>query len=422
MAGGTSCSGRFETQTVGAAVKAAERLNADCRNHGFDHEALRGAMLAEGDEWFDLTTERCPHIFSQTPVFVAAEHLQQMRAVISAIDRVVHLPGWRPESIRSDSSARGVFFGYDFHVNAHGAHLIEINTNAGGGFLNALLINSQHAAELPGRNVCSADPEKAFTAMFENEWRLSYQDAPLKSIAIVDENPQQQYLYPEFLLAKRMFALAGLEVYIVDPSELTSDGTNLHVGAQRVDLVYNRLTDFSLQHNPVLRHAHAQGTVVLTPDVEHYERYADKRNLVRLSDSSGLRLLGADEEDIALLRERIPQTLMVSPEAESALWADRRKFFFKPVSGYGSKGAYRGDKLTKRVFAEIIASEYVAQTLAVPGERSVCIDDEVVSLKYDLRCYVYDGQIQLIGARLYQGQTTNFRTPGGGFALVRVVE
>jgi hypothetical protein len=33
---------------------------------------------------------------------------------------------------------------------------------------------------------------------------------------------------------------------------------------------------------------------------------------------------------------------------------------------------------------------------------------------------VYEGQVQLVMARLYQGQTTNFRTVGGGFALVRV--
>ena len=108
---------------------------------------------------------------------------------------------------------------------------------------------------------------------------------------------------------------------------------------------------------------------------------------------------------------------------EEMLWAERKQWFFKPNSGYASKGAYRGEKLTKRVFAEILHGDYVAQKLAVPGERSVCVDDaEPVSLKYDVRCYVYDGQVQLVAARLYQGQTTNFRTPGGGFALVRVVE
>src|SRR3989338_11218058 len=107
---------------------------------------------------------------------------------------------------------------------------------------------------------------------------------------------------------------------------------------------------------------------------------------------------------------------------KSTLWADRKQWFFKPNSGYGSKGAYRGEKLTRRVFAEILQSGYVAQHMAAPGERSVCVNDgESVPLKYDMRCYVYDGQVQLVAARLYQGQTTNFRTPGGGFAPVYLV-
>ncbi len=44
-----------------------------------------------------------------------------------------------------------------------------------------------------------------------------------------------------------------------------------------------------------------------------------------------------------------------------------------------------------------------------------------MDLKVDLRNYVYRGRVQLIAARLYQGQTTNFRTPGGGFAPVLTV-
>jgi hypothetical protein len=35
-----------------------------------------------------------------------------------------------------------------------------------------------------------------------------------------------------------------------------------------------------------------------------------------------------------------------------------------------------------------------------------------------LRCYVYDARVLSVAARLYRGQTTNFRTPGGGFAAV----
>ena len=97
--------------------------------------------------------------------------------------------------------------------------------------------------------------------------------------------------------------------------------------------------------------------------------------------------------------------------------------FFKPGNGYGGKGAYRGGNITRRVFGEIMQGNYVAQKLAVPGERAVYVQDaEMMQLKYDVRCYVYDGQIQIVAARLYQGQTTNFRMPGGGFALVHVVE
>jgi hypothetical protein len=119
----------------------------------------------------------------------------------------------------------------------------------------------------------------------------------------------------------------------------------------------------------------------------------------------------------------VPQTKQVRAEDADHWWAERKQWFFKPLSGYGGKGAYRGDKLTKRVFEEIMQSDYVAQRLAVPGERRVCLDGaEPQLLKFDVRCYVYAGQIQLVAARLYQGQTTNFRTPGGGFALVRVVE
>ncbi len=103
------------------------------------------------------------------------------------------------------------------------------------------------------------------------------------------------------------------------------------------------------------------------------------------------------------------------------LWASRKQLFFKPAKGYGSKAAYRGDKLTKRVFNDIINSDYVAQALVQPSQRRVEIDHEFVDFKLDLRHYVYKAHTQLVSARLYQGQTTNFRTPGGGFAVVRVV-
>ena len=53
-----------------------------------------------------------------------------------------------------------------------------------------------------------------------------------------------------------------------------------------------------------------------------------------------------------------------------------------------------------------------------PGGRVISDQEPAQSLKFDLRDYVYDGRVQWVAARLYQGQTTNFRTPGGGFAPV----
>ena len=59
-----------------------------------------------------------------------------------------------------------------------------------------------------------------------------------------------------------------------------------------------------------------------------------------------------------------------------------------------------------------------AQQLAPPGERLRSRPEGPQVFKVDVRVYAYDGAIQLLAARLYQGQTTNFRTAGGGFSPV----
>jgi hypothetical protein len=399
----------------------AAKLNSDCHSATIDKAALDSALRSQGEVFFQRVVEHCPHLFSAVPVFVSEIQLQRMRDVIASVERVVKLSGWL-SGAPAQPDCLGVFYGYDFHLNEQGAHLIEINTNAGGGFLNALLIDSQRDAGLPGKAVAVENLEQDFLAMFHNEWRLARGDAPLKAIAIVDEQPEAQYLYPEFMLAQAMLERTGIAAYIADPLALQARDDGLYLDGNKIDLVYNRLTDFSLQQHSALRQAYLEGHVVLTPSPAHYARYADKRNLARLSDADGLRALGASETDIAILQAGVPHTIAVRPDMEDKLWQERKSLFFKPNSGYGSKGAYRGEKLTKRVFGEILQSDYVAQRLAPPGERAVCVNQaEAVLLKYDVRCYVYDGQIQLVAARLYQGQTTNFRTPGGGFAIVRLV-
>ena len=70
------------------------------------------------------------------------------------------------------------------------------------------------------------------------------------------------------------------------------------------------------------------------------------------------------------------------------------------------------------VWDGIFAGGYVAQALVPPTERVAEVDGATARLKFDLRAYVYSDCVQLLAARLYSGQTTNMRTPGGGFAPV----
>ncbi len=366
------------------------------------------------------------NLFSGIVILITPQQMALMREVIAAIERVVALPAWQQQMLgeaygQYTPANPGVFFGYDFHLNEEGAHLIEINTNAGGAFLGALFEQSQRDAALPGMSLATDNPEQVFVDMFRHEWQLQRGMIPMHSIAIVDEAPQSQYFYPEFMLAREMFEQAGINAFIVDPAEFRANDDGLYLGDIKIDLVYNRLTDFSLARFPALLNAYRQNQLVLTPHPHAYTLYADKRNLAVLTDAERLRALGADETTIDTLQQGIPQTRLVDEADAEQWWKARKDWFFKPATGYGGKGSYRGDKLTQRVFGEIVQGGYVAQRKAMPGEVMVKMGDaDPEAFKYDVRCYVYEGQVQLVIARLYQGQTTNFRTSGGGFALVRV--
>ena len=415
---------------------AAVLLNRGCVCRSLDHGRLRQALEGgesgspgSGGVSYDELLATRPNIFSDTMVFVAEAHLQRMAELIDAIGRVIALPAYAqrvlaygPAIARYQPRSAGVFLGYDFHLGADGPRLIEINTNAGGALLNAKLLRAQWSCCSPVASMLSGaiNVEADFVAMFREEWRLARGNAPLRRIAIVDEAPQTQFLAPEFELFRQLFEANGVAALVVDPDELAFDGRQLSCAGQPVDLVYNRLTDFSLDEprNKALRDAYLADAVVLTPHPRAHALYADKRNLMSLTDEAWLIELGVAEADRRLLMDGIPRTDEVLPENAASFWSSRKRWFFKPAAGYGSKAAYRGDKLTKRVFEEISRGGYIAQSLVPPSERRLLVDGVEQNLKLDLRNYVYQGAVQLVSARLYQGQTTNFRTPGGGFAAV----
>jgi hypothetical protein len=415
-----------------AVEQPAEAMNRECNCSAVDLARLRGELEHEflGSGLCVSLLETHPHLFSSLPVFVAPEQVERMAAIIAAVESVVALPAyrervlaWAPESARHDPGPLGVFLGYDFHAGADGVQLIEINTNAGGALLNLVLARAQRACcagveALAGGTEDLEQLEGELVAMFREEWRRQRGDAPLASIAIVDEDPARQYLYPEFLLFQRLFQRHGIEAVIADPRELELRDGALWARGRRVDLVYNRLTDFGLEQpqSAALRGAWREGAAVVTPHPRAHALYADKRNLAALGDAALLAQWGVAPEVRELLAGGIPRTVVVDPAHADELWRQRRRLFFKPAAGFGSRGSYRGEKLTKKVFEEILRGGYVAQEYAPPGERLRPDAHAPVTLKVDLRNYVYAGKVQLVAARLYQGQTTNFRTPGGGFA------
>jgi hypothetical protein len=420
----------------GDCEEVAERLNRGCQCVSLDHERLRaelerdprdGALLA-------MIAATRPHLFADSVAFLPDRHRARMADIVAAVERVVALPAWQdrvlaaaPAAARVASAAAGVFLGFDFHLGPAGPQLIEINTNAGGGLLNVALARAQRAccAELAPLEAAVAtgapgEPEAAFLEMFRTEWRAMRGETPWRTVAIVDRDPQGQYLLPEFLLFQRLFERAGLAAYVCDPTELRFADGRLWLGDIAIDLVYNRLTDFAFEEaeSAALAAAWADQATVITPHPRAHALYADKRNLVLLGDAAALAAMGVDGPTRAVLAAGVPPTRRVRPQDAEALWDARRTLFFKPAAGFGSRAAYRGDKLTRRVFEAILGGDYIAQRLVAPSGRHLSVGGVATELKMDVRCYAYGGRVQLIAARLYRGQTTNFRTLGGGFAAV----
>ncbi|MGI9286666.1 MAG: hypothetical protein ACR2P1_14870 [Pseudomonadales bacterium] len=421
-------------QSKSTGNKFAAALNRDCYciavNKSVLHDSLE-AHLRDSNLPEQLLAEHS-HLFADSPVFLWQGHIEKMEQLIRAVESLTRNGAYRdavlataPASVRHDLGPRGVFFGYDFHLGADGPQLIEINTNAGGVLLNLYLAAAQQACcdtviNFFGGKANFADVEKELIAMFKKEWQLQYPDKTLYTIAIVDNDPSAQFLYPEFLLFQSLFARHGIEAVIADPKDFIIKDHALWLGKHRIDLVYNRLTDFYLEmpESACLLEAYQQGMAVVSPSPHTYALYADKRNLPLLSDSNRLKEFGVEEEVIDVLENSLPTTVAVTQDNADQLWGMRKQLFFKPATGYGSRGAYRGAKLTRRVWENILKADYIAQAIVPPSERQLIINGDKQSLKLDIRCVTYNGKIQQLSARLYQGQTTNLRTEGGGLATV----
>ena len=388
------------------------------RNEAIDQDRLDAYLAAEG---LDALRQSHPNLFAAAPVFVSPAEVMAVARLVAAIEAAIALPSYRnaalanaPGLARRDPGYPAVCMGYDFHLTPEGPKLIEINTNAGGLLLNALLARSQ------GEN--DGEAERETLAMFQTVWG----ERTPRRLVIVDSDPARQYLAPEFHLFCRRFAALGIDARIADPAELTWDGEHLRHAREIVDMVYDRLTDFALAapEHAALAAAYRANAVILTPHPHAHALYADKRNLCLLSDPGWLLREGLAADLCQTLQAGVPPARLVRAEDAESLWQTRKRRFFKLVDGFGGRAAYRGNKLSHRAFGEILKGRYIVQDFVPPA---ICRftppgADAAQEWKFDLRAYVFEGRIQLFAARLYQGQITNMRTPGGGFALVKETE
>lgn len=291
-----------------------------------------------------------------------------------------------------------VCMSYDFHINSAGKlELIEINTNAA--FL-ALGLDLYAYFNLP--NVAGEFNTSSLIQMYLHELELC--KAKDKSIAIVDENPEQQRLYLEFLIYKNLFLKNNIKSEIFNFTEIDQ--------YKKYSLVYNRYTDFYLQDSKSfeIKKLFNERLLNLSPQPYEYFLLADKQRLLDWNQQS----------DIAK-----PASLLslydLGTENKDKVWSERKQLFFKPKTSFGSKQAYKGASMSRKVFDEVFNSNFIAQQFSSPSTVKVELNGATQEFKYDLRCFAYKNELQLIIARLYQGQTTNLKTIGGGFACVKVI-
>ena len=333
-----------------ARADAASRLNEECFCITLDRPDLMRALDAQvGFAGFaDALAASHPSLFSNVPIFVSSNTMAAMQQVVTAVEAAAHLPGyraaalaWAPPLAATDFGPTGVLMGYDFHVTSSGPQLIEVNTNAGGAFLNHILADAQRlccadAHALGGIATPPHDFGSRILAMFVAEWRNQRGSGLPANIAIVDDSPEAQYLLPEFQLAKALLEQHGIATIITDAGALACDGKMLHLDGRQIDLVYNRLVDFALAEprHAALRAAYEAGIVVVSPNPHVYALLADKRNLTLLSDAERLEQWELAPAHREALHGAVPKTVLVTPANSSSLWENRRNQFFKPVPNF----------------------------------------------------------------------------------------
>lgn len=318
------------------------------------------------------------------------------------------------EILRCNTTNNSVLMAYDFHLNQDGQpKLIEINTNASGFLISDLLYKTFEQSH--------PWPEASLQLLksFESEWSHDSSNSP---VAIIDETLNDQKMLPEFYMFKDAFEAKGWPTSILDFKALKWTEHGLQDANGLIfNRIYNRFNDFYLRRpeSTHLREAYLSKKVTFTPQPKEYMLLADKQRLIEWSQSEFWAGIPRSTRDIEVLEKVLLKSYVPSQfESLETLWSQRKKYFFKPLRMYGGKSAFKGANISRTAFDRIFAEAGSMAQEFCPAPKLSHSDG--TSWKYDLRFYVYQDQIQLGIARLYQGQVTNFGTPGGGFARLQI--
>ena len=308
-----------------------------------------------------------------------------------------------------DPGNKSIMMSYDFHVDKNqDLRLIEVNTNAS--FL-ALGHEMYKSKNLPLPVSDFTFDEIRRDIILEMNLQGKEASSNLK-VAIADDKPSEQRLFVEFLVYNELFKSWGWDSRIVDYRDLFKSFDP--------EFVYNRYTDFFLTDTScvLLRDKFLTKDVCLSPNPYEYLLLADKQRLIDLSQEGFFEAQGLSASDIVLLRKAVPRSYDVSATSAEEVWSQRKKLFFKPKNAFGSKQSYKGSSISHKTFQELIKEDTIAQEYVPASEQIFETPAGAQAFKFDLRCYAYQGRLQLVVARLYQGQVTNLKTPYGGFACV----
>ncbi|MDM8565473.1 hypothetical protein QUF74_07455 [Candidatus Halobeggiatoa sp. HSG11] len=346
------------------------------------------------------------------PVKLCRKDLITMIRFVRIMHNLSQLPSYQqiidlPKVAQFAPKNFGVMMGYDFHITEQGPKLIEINTNAGGG---SLAFQAACLTDIPTFKL-----KKKLIQMFAQEISL-YGSYPSR-IAIVDDEPEKQFFFPEMQeFAKMLTEDLGIPTDIVAPCELENENDKLFFNGNQIDMIYNRHCDFYLETLPHIKYAYLANNICLTPNPRIYGLLADKKRMIIWSNLKDLLELGLDATTAKFITSIVPESCLLAGQNIEQIWNDRKQWVFKPINKFGSRGVIIGSSLRKKRFNDLPAQETLVQRLVKPSLTDCEEFDK--PMKTDIRVFAYRDKILGIGARLYQGQVTNFQEQGSGYAPV----